>query len=664
MASATVGQSGIVSAQNPTGQIYPVSGQGIVVPNPTVPTTTPPPVTPAPTPSSTAPIIPPAVGTQTQGSGNNNPGTVGTYGPTGTPTGTTATANPAPFGKDANGNPYGGQNSNDPNPNSSVYGNGGTATGNTGTSGTGNTGTGTTSLTGDPNEDALINAQNAQAAAQKQLGDTISGILNGSIPLSAADQAQVQGLENQYAQTIATQNLVNTNGAGTANLRGYQTGAAEYDPTFQAKTINAVLSAGATKIATLQTSEASAVAQLTESLQDNDIKGIQEAYDAYTASNSATQDALKTTIASTQGAMNDASIQSIIASGVTDPGAILQTLQTQGKDDITLADINTTIAALSPDAAAIYSTAQTATEDGADPATVKLIMAAPDKQTALNILAQSGVANTNVSALSTKYPDAGILPTDSLSQAQAKVLTSPSYETAEKSAILDNNYKQAEINKDEQASTDLTSSQQTVLNEATTNLAGTQQYKDFSQVASVYATIAGIDPSTINSVQEGQLAYALAQMEVPGAKTVRGALQTAASPLNMNSGVYNLLQSAQNLIDSKKPLSPDMVNQMMAAANSIYDTSEQSYSAARNSVISSASARIGSDATPYMPDLSTDTGVDEIRATNAINIYVGNNPTTSAQVKTLLSVPGATEADVLAYMKQSTSGFPNYGDLP
>lgn len=227
------------------------------------------------------------------------------------------------------------------------------------------TGSGTSTSTGSANVDSLVAAQNDLATQATNVSNTIAGITNGSIPLNAGDQAQIDGLKQQFQKLIDEQTLQNTGAEGTANVRGYQQGAGEYDPMFQIKTIGSVATAGANKIVNLQTQEASAVASLTQALKDNDIKGIQDAFTAYKDANTATQTALKTTIADTQGAINDAHIANVLASGVTDPKEILQTLQDQGYTDISSKDIAATISNLSPDAANIFSIQKTAAANGA-----------------------------------------------------------------------------------------------------------------------------------------------------------------------------------------------------------------------------------------------------------------------------------------------------------
>lgn len=158
----------------------------------------------------------------------------------------------------------------------------GTTTGDT----TGNNGS--TGNTTDQNQTNFTNAQTglAQTDAEYQneatnVENTIKGITNGTIPLNAGEQAQVSGLQQQYQTLIDQQKLANTSAQGLGNIRGYQTGAAEYDPTFQVKTIGTIVTAGLNKLADLNTKEASAVANLTTALKNNDIANIKSAWDIY-----------------------------------------------------------------------------------------------------------------------------------------------------------------------------------------------------------------------------------------------------------------------------------------------------------------------------------------------------------------------------------------------
>ena len=99
---------------------------------------------------------------------------------------------------------------------------------------------GTTS-TGNPNVDALNASYKAQADAATKFANAVTGIENGSIPLNAGEQAQIDGLKQQFQALIDKQNLVNTSNTNTAWTLGYASGASEYSPTYQANIIGDVI---------------------------------------------------------------------------------------------------------------------------------------------------------------------------------------------------------------------------------------------------------------------------------------------------------------------------------------------------------------------------------------------------------------------------------------
>lgn len=162
-------------------------------------------------------------------------------------------------------------------------------------------------LLGDQADRQALDQANADYQTQaKQVQDTITNIQNGTTPLTAGEQAQVDGLKQQFQTLIDAQTLQNTGAFGVAQMRGYQSGAAEYDPTFQVKTIGSIVSAGNAKIADLAIKEASAVATLTQALRDNDIKAVQDAWSVYKDASTARTTALQKVIDSTQKAIADA----------------------------------------------------------------------------------------------------------------------------------------------------------------------------------------------------------------------------------------------------------------------------------------------------------------------------------------------------------------------
>lgn len=152
----------------------------------------------------------------------------------------------------------------------------------------------------------LAQSQAAYQAEADKVTTAINNIANGVIPLNAGEQAQVDGLKQSYQQLIDQQTLANTNATGAANVRGYQTGAAEYDPTFQTKTIGTIVTGGLNKIADLNVKMAGAVATLTDQIKQNDIANIKSAWDVFSAASDKRTTQLQKTITDTAAAIKDA----------------------------------------------------------------------------------------------------------------------------------------------------------------------------------------------------------------------------------------------------------------------------------------------------------------------------------------------------------------------
>lgn len=202
---------------------------------------------------------------------------------------------------------------------------------------------------------ALQKANDDFQAQAKQARQTILNIQSGATPLSAGEQAQVNGLASQFDSLIAQQNLTNIGATGAASVRGYQTGSAEYDPTFAVKTIGSIASAGAAKVSDLQVKEASAIAQLTQSFKDSDIAAVKDAWSLYQDASKAKTDALQKTIDDTAKAMTDIvksqqdskrdnAIGELYTQGVKDPAVVVKLLKAQGIDS-TAKDVQDSIKA-------------------------------------------------------------------------------------------------------------------------------------------------------------------------------------------------------------------------------------------------------------------------------------------------------------------------------
>lgn len=140
----------------------------------------------------------------------------------------------------------------------------------------------------------------------QNVSNTIKKISSGAIPLTAGEQAQVDGLQQQYQALIEEQKQINQGAVGMANVRGFQTGSAEYDPFFQTKTIGAIASKGIQKVADLNTQMASAVAELESSFKKDKISAVKDAFEAYEKAAEKRQEALQETIKNTSDAIKEA----------------------------------------------------------------------------------------------------------------------------------------------------------------------------------------------------------------------------------------------------------------------------------------------------------------------------------------------------------------------
>lgn len=185
------------------------------------------------------------------------------------------------------------------------------------------TSTGTTSTPTDPNQTKINDAEVARAANEAELQrvgklaiDTMTGLQNGTTPLNAGEQAQVDALKQIYQKYIDDQKLTNIGASGTANIRGYQQGAAEYDPTFQAKTIGAIVDAGAAKVKAYEVEMAGKISALTMAMRNNDIANVKGIWDSYQSLADRKSKDLQKTIDDTHAAIKEANAAKIAADKV------------------------------------------------------------------------------------------------------------------------------------------------------------------------------------------------------------------------------------------------------------------------------------------------------------------------------------------------------------
>jgi len=214
-------------------------------------------------------------------------------------------------------------------------------------------------------KEEALEAKNVEYEKEsKRVLDTILGIQEGTIPLSATEQAMIRGLEAQFKQLIEAQKLQNITDIGLGNIRGFQKGAAEYDPSFQVRTIGSIITGGLNAVADLEAKMAKAVGDLTFAIQNNKIDAIQSAWDIYntaaekriTTLNKAIDDA-RAAIKKEQDkiiqATRDTAIADLMNQGITDPKTILDLLNFDEGGNLignfTAEEVSKTLKSLAPE---------------------------------------------------------------------------------------------------------------------------------------------------------------------------------------------------------------------------------------------------------------------------------------------------------------------------
>lgn len=116
---------------------------------------------------------------------------------------------------------------------------------------------------------------------QQTVSDSLTQMENGTYPLPASQQAQVDDLKNTYASAInsATQYAQNLQaGTTAAQAGGEQPGLQYYSPQMALANIQSAIVTGAAKVGAANNDLLSAQAKLTQSLQDGDYKTASRLY--------------------------------------------------------------------------------------------------------------------------------------------------------------------------------------------------------------------------------------------------------------------------------------------------------------------------------------------------------------------------------------------------
>lgn len=165
-------------------------------------------------------------------------------------------------------------------------------------------------------KEQLQASETRKMAEANRVMQQINDIQSGVIPLNQGQLAQVQALQKGFENLINQQQLLNVGAQGGAYMRGFQTGAAEYDPMFNVKTIGTIVSAGNNKLADLNIQMAGAIGQMTEAFKTANVEKVKSAWDIYQKTADEHKATLQKIIDDTQKQIKEANDKKIAAEKV------------------------------------------------------------------------------------------------------------------------------------------------------------------------------------------------------------------------------------------------------------------------------------------------------------------------------------------------------------
>ena len=179
-------------------------------------------------------------------------------------------------------------------------------------------------------ETTFNNAKNMQSVIDKK-----NEIINGTHPLDANQQSQIDSFVKNYQSIIKRQETenANTTGATTIAMNRYGLG----DQLVGAGIITGVINDGLQKIADLQTKMEGTISDMRQSFLKDDMAMLQTSYNEYVASNKYIQDeiikardAVNETNKVNKAIEIDSMIADLYSKGITDPIEIQQELAKKG----------------------------------------------------------------------------------------------------------------------------------------------------------------------------------------------------------------------------------------------------------------------------------------------------------------------------------------------
>lgn len=122
------------------------------------------------------------------------------------------------------------------------------------------------------------------AKADATLNETetnITNVQNGTTPLTADQQAILDGIKAKFANIKAMQAIANKNYEGGTQAMGAVSGRSRYAPDLAAGELKAAVDSGIAKLNQLEMEQAQTMAELTQAFKDKNIKSIEAKYERF-----------------------------------------------------------------------------------------------------------------------------------------------------------------------------------------------------------------------------------------------------------------------------------------------------------------------------------------------------------------------------------------------
>ncbi|MGH7249511.1 MAG: hypothetical protein ACREGC_00900, partial [Minisyncoccia bacterium] len=274
---------------------------------------------------------------------------------------------------------------------------------------------------------AILGIQNQADAAFQNFQSQIQQIMSGSFPLTPSQQAQVNATQASFNALKTQQDLINRNFEGQIRVAAASSGLNMTAPQVELGQIKNAMDSGVAQISAIDTQASKAIADLQQGFMTQDYDLINASYSAASKLFSDKTQAIQDMNTNVQNATNQA--LEMHKQAVAEQQQAFDNQQTELKNQ----QAAIAFAAQNGISKPFYLVGNTAidTQTG-KPVSLSEYQAATGQQVGLpsnqtDFSQIQHIVDPSVSALQNKYPDAGILPTDSVDQATAKLNNSRLY---------------------------------------------------------------------------------------------------------------------------------------------------------------------------------------------------------------------------------------------